>query len=101
MNPDIKEKIETENEQEVQRPRRYKVIFHNDDYTPMDFVIEVLMLFFNKSPQAAIAITEEVHFKGKSVVAIYPKNIAQMKVKQVIEAAQANEYPLNCSMEAE
>lgn len=92
---------DTQEATEVRPPRRYNVIFHNDDYTPMDFVIEVLMVLFNKSPQAALMITEEVHTKGKAVVATFPKNIAQMKVKQVLEAATMNEYPLKCTMEAE
>lgn len=103
MGTDIKEKTsqETESVVETKRPRRYQVIFHNDDYTPMEFVIEVLMVFFNKHPQEALKLTEEIHFKGKSVVAIYPKNIAQMKVRQVTETAKENEYPLMCTMEAE
>lgn len=92
---------DTQESTEVRPPRRFNVLFHNDDYTPMEFVMEVLMVFFNKSPQAAISLTEEVHVKGKAIVATLPKNIAQMKVKQVLEAATMNEYPLKCTMEAE
>lgn len=101
MIPDIKEVTDTDTKQEVKPPRKYKVIFYNDDYTPMDFVMEVLMLFFNKNPQEAEIITIQIHHKGKSIVAVYSKNIAQMKVKQVLEAAKANQFPLKCTMEAE
>ena len=92
---------DTQEETEVRPPRRFNVLFHNDDYTPMEFVMEILIVLFNKSPQSALALTEEVHVKGKAVVATFPKNIAQMKVKQVLEAATMNEYPLKCTMEAE
>lgn len=94
LNPEseIKEKIDV--------PRKFNVVFHNDDYTPMDFVIEVLVVIFNKQTPEALALTETVHLKGKAIVAQYPKNVAQMKVKQVLEAAKANEFPLKCTMEA-
>lgn len=88
-------------EEKTQVPRKYAVIFHNDDYTPMEFVMQVLVLLFQKTIPQATLITEEVHLKGKAVVAIYPKNIAQMRVAQVTEAAKANEFPLKCTMEAQ
>lgn len=91
---------DTETVEKTAVPRKYQVLFHNDDYTPMEFVMEVLMVIFNKTAQEAILITETVHIKGKAVVAIYPKNIAQMKIKQVTEVSLANEYPLKCTMEA-
>lgn len=91
---------DTQVEEKTATPRKYAVIFHNDDYTPMEFVVELLMLIFNKSVQEAMVLTEQVHLQGKAVVASYPKNIAQMKVNQVLEAAKANEFPLKCTMEA-
>ena len=90
----------TETKEKLERPRKYSVVFHNDDFTPMEFVIELLMLIFNKSPQAAMVITEEVHLKGKAIVGEYPKSIAQSKVNEVTEAAKQNEFPLKCTMEA-
>ena len=91
---------DTQVEEKTAVPRKYSVIFHNDDFTPMEFVAELLMLIFNKSDQEAMVLTEQVHLQGKAVVATYPKNIAQMKVNQVLEAAKANEFPLKCTMEA-
>lgn len=85
----------------LDNPRKYNVIFHNDDYTPMEFVIELLMIIFNKNPEEAIVLTETVHLQGKAIVATYPKNIAMMKVKKVEEISKANEFPLKCTMEVE
>ena len=82
-------------------PRKYNVIFHNDDYTPMEFVIELLMILFNKNPEDAFNITQTVHLNGKAIVGSYPKNIATMKVKKVQDIAKENEYPLKCTMEVE
>ncbi len=93
--------VETEEEVELHKPSLYKVILLNDDYTPMDFVVEVLQKFFKKDREAATRIMLEVHNHGKGVCGVYPYDIAETKVHQVLEYARANEHPLQCTMEKE
>jgi ATP-dependent Clp protease adaptor protein ClpS len=85
----------------TKRTIRYKVLLHNDDFTTMEFVVEVLVLFFDKSPGEAETIMLEVHFAGAGVAGLYPRDVAETKVAQVTEYARANEMPLRCSMEPE
>ena len=68
----------------------------NDDYTTMDFVVDVLMRFFNKDPLEAEEIMYQVHEQGSGVCGIYPFDIAESKVNQVTDHARANNYPLLC-----
>ena len=89
----------TEKKVRTERPSLYKVILHNDDYTPMDFVVEVLARFFRKTPEEATEIMLNVHYKGLGVCGVYPYEIAETKVALVTEAARENEYPLQCTME--
>ena len=81
---------------ELDEPRQYEVMLLNDDYTTMDFVVDVLMRFFNKDPLEAEEIMYQVHEQGSGVCGIYPFDIAESKVNQVIEHARANNYPLLC-----
>ncbi len=81
------------------KPSLFKVLLHNDDFTPMDFVIDVLERFFAKDHAQATEIMLTVHYKGKGVCGIYPHEIAETKVAQVTEAAREREYPLQCTME--
>lgn len=83
----------------VQKPSLYKVLLHNDDFTPMEFVVEVLRRYFNKSIHQATEIMLEVHHHGKSQCGVYPFEIAETKVTLVLEAAKENDYPLQCTME--
>ena len=92
---DIQSLIDTIN------PRMYKVIMHNDDYTPMDFVIEVLQKVFHKSADEAENIMWRVHQEGKAVCGVYVKDIAQTKVYQTEQMAKANGFPLLTTMEEE
>ncbi|XOV78386.1 MAG: ATP-dependent Clp protease adapter ClpS [Aestuariibacter sp.] len=85
--------------QRVEPPAMYKVILNNDDYTPMDFVVEVLMRFFNLDPEKANQIMLTVHYRGKAVCGIYTAEIAETKVMQVNQYARKNQHPLLCSME--
>ena len=85
----------------VERPRRYKVLMLNDDYTTQEFVVEVLEGIFRRSRSDAIAIMLSVHQKGKGVAGVYVKSIAETKMKQVHELAQSQEYPLRCTLERE
>lgn len=73
----------------------------NDDYTPMDFVVEVLMRFFRKSELEAIRIMLQVHHEGVGVCGVYPFEIAETKVNQVMQAAAEEGHPLQCIMEPE
>lgn len=82
-------------------PPRYKVLLLNDDYTPMDFVVEVLMRFFKKSKAEATRIMLQVHHAGVGVAGVYPFEIAETKVNQVMAAASAEGHPLQCTMEPE
>ncbi|NOX73463.1 MAG: ATP-dependent Clp protease adapter ClpS [Alphaproteobacteria bacterium] len=85
----------------TKRPPLYKVLLLNDDYTPMDFVVYVLERFFGISNQQATDIMLTVHNKGIAVVGVFSFEIAETKVAQVMELAQRNQHPLQCTMEKE
>ena len=83
----------------VRKPKLYRVILHNDDYTSMEFVVSVLISIFNKPEQEATKIMLDVHNKGKGVCGVYTLDIAVTKVKQVHFEAQKEGFPLRCSYE--
>ncbi len=85
--------------QKFENPKKYNVIFHNDDYTPMEFVIAILSDVFNKDEAEAIRITLEVHEKGKAIVDQYSKEIAKTKKMLVDQIADKYEHPLKCTIE--
>ncbi|ARD22082.1 MULTISPECIES: ATP-dependent Clp protease adapter ClpS [Shewanella] len=87
-------------ESELQPPSMYKVVLNNDDYTPMDFVIEVLQRFFNKDEQQATDIMLAIHHQGKGICGVYSFGIAETKVLQVNQFARENQHPLLCTLEA-
>jgi len=80
-------------------PEDFKVVLLNDDFTTMDFVVEVLMVIFHKKLEDADKIMMDVHLKGKGVVGHYPWDIAATKVEQVHIAARESEFPLRCVLE--
>jgi ATP-dependent Clp protease adaptor protein ClpS len=82
-------------------PRRYKVIFHNDDYTTQEFVVHVLQRFFHKTETEAQHIMLTVHHKGAAVAGVYTKDVAETKVQQVMDAARDNGMPLLLTTEPE
>jgi len=86
-------------EEKTDEPSPYAVILHNDDYTTMDFVIEVLMKFFHKNKQEAVHLMLSVHHKGSAVAGIYSFEIAETKADQVMRHAKAHGFPLRCSIE--
>lgn len=86
---------------ELSEPRKYKVFLLNDDYTPMDFVVEILMKFFYLSEATATQIMLQVHKEGRGLCGVYPRDIAETKVVLVNEFSRLNQYPLLCSMEKE
>jgi ATP-dependent Clp protease adaptor protein ClpS len=83
--------------QKLQPPRKYKVVLNNDDYTPMDFVIEVLMTFFNMDSDRATDVMLQVHEKGKGICGVFSADVAHTKAEQVNRYARDNEHPLLCS----
>jgi len=100
-NPEIEEEVDSESDQEVEEPHRYKVMLLKDDYTTMEFVIEVLVHVFQKSPQDATRIMLNVHHKGVGICGIYPYEIAETKINTVETLARENGFPLKCIMERE
>ena len=80
----------------LKKPKNFEAILLNDDYTTMEFVVEVLKRFFNKDALAAETIMLKIHTEGEAVCGTYPYDIAQSKVSQVIEYSRNNEQPLMC-----
>ncbi len=80
-------------------PKQYKVIVMNDDYTPMEFVVEVLMTFFSMDESKAARVMMSVHTKGKGICGTFSHQIAETKVDQVNEFSRINQHPLMCTME--
>ena len=101
--PDIDESTEvlTETETRLEKPKLFKVILHNDDFTTMEFVVFVLQYVFNRSESDAFSIMLKVHNDGMGVAGIYPYEIATMKSEKTMNLARAREYPLLCSVEEE
>ena len=83
----------------LQPPRMYKVVLLNDDYTPMDFVIDVLQRFFSLDTEQATRIMLKVHNEGRGLCGVYPRDIAATKVEQVSAFAREHQHPLACVME--
>ena len=82
-------------------PRKYKVIYHNDDYTPMEFVTWSLMEFFHRTEIDAQSLTLEVHKVGSAVAGIYDYQIAEQKIWEVLTSAKENQFPLRVTGESE
>jgi len=83
----------------IQEPTLYRVLLHNDDYTPMDFVVEILESVFQVSHERATKIMLDVHEKGMGICGVYTYEIAETKVSVVTDSARKEEYPLKCTME--
>lgn len=83
----------------TQKPSMYKVLLLNDDYTPMEFVVHVLERFFGKNHEEATQIMLHVHRKGVGICGVYPYEIAETKVTQVIDLARKHQHPLQCTLE--
>jgi ATP-dependent Clp protease adaptor protein ClpS len=89
----------TKEQTKTKRPALYKVILLNDDYTPMEFVVEILKTVFHKAHAEATRIMLYVHQNGMGVAGVYPYEVAETHVRTVEELARQNEYPLKCVME--
>ncbi len=83
---------------QLKKPPMYSVIMMNDDYTPMEFVVDVLQRFFNKSPEEATQIMLTVHTKGSAVCAIYTRDVAETKAAVVNQYARESQHPLMCEI---
>ncbi len=90
-----------ESKPKLKKPRLYRVLLLNDDYTPMEFVVIVLEKFFAKPREQAVQIMLHVHQRGTGVCGLYPHDIAETKVQQVLTFARDHQHPLQCTMEPE
>jgi ATP-dependent Clp protease adaptor protein ClpS len=97
--PETKEDAHVRSQQDVNEPPMYKVLLHNDDYTTMEFVVQVLMLVFHKPIETATQIMLNVHQQGIGMCGLYTYEVAETKVETVIRMARENGHPLKCTME--
>ena len=93
--------LDLEERKQSRRPRRFKVLLHNDDFTTMEFVVMILMKHFHKSPGEATHIMLNVHEKGVGVAGVYPRDVAETKVAEVTSEARGEGMPLLLTLEAE
>ncbi len=98
---EIKESKEISSEHIPKHPSMYRVILHNDDYTTMEFVVEILMKIFGKSLEKAYKIMLNVHRQGRGVCGVYTCEVAETKVNTVHQLARDNGFPLRSTMEKE
>ena len=97
--PDHETGVVTRARPKTQKPSRYKVLLLNDDYTPMEFVVMILMRFFTMTNEQATDVMLHVHRRGVGVCGVFPYEVAETKVSQVMDCARQNEHPLQCTME--
>ena len=99
MTETVERKKSKKKTRKLSPPRDYKVILHNDDFTPMEFVTWILETVFHKNTPEAESIMLDVHKKGKGVAGVYTYEIAEQKVWDTLESAKENQFPLQCSAE--
>jgi ATP-dependent Clp protease adaptor protein ClpS len=98
---DLEGELLTEEVTKLKRPDMYRIVLLNDDYTPREFVVWVLIKVFYKSEEEGTRIMLEAHTKGKSIIGVYTYDIARTKVIQVDNLAKQHEHPLKCDLEVE
>ena len=98
-NPEIKEWVTSKTRGEVKEPPMYQVLLINDDYTTMEFVVEILMFIFNKSTEESMHIMLKVHQEGMGLCGVYTYEVAETKVDTVHTLAREKGFPLKCAME--
>ncbi len=96
---DLEQTVEKKQSDAVKPPSMYKVILNNDDYTPMEFVIDVLQKFFSYDIERATQLMLAVHHQGKAVCGVFTAEVAETKVAFVNRYARENEHPLLCTLE--
>ncbi len=101
--PDIEHdgEVLTESETRLEKPKLYKVILHNDDFTTMEFVVFILKHVFMRSDAEAITIMLKVHNEGSGLAGVYSFEVANMKAEKAMNLSRAHEYPLLCTVEEE
>ena len=99
--PEVEEEVTSESKDEVREPSMFRVLLHNDDYTTMEFVVEILITVFNKSPEEAVEVMLNVHRKGIGICGVYTYEVSETKVNIVHVLARENGFPLKCTMEKE
>ena len=85
----------------LKKPPLYKVLLLNDDFTPMEFVVMLLMRFFNMGRDKAEQIMIHIHTRGLGVCGVYPREIAETKMRQTLDCAREHQHPLQCTLEKE
>jgi ATP-dependent Clp protease adaptor protein ClpS len=93
--------VAIEDRVKAKKPSLYKVLLHNDDYTTMEFVVWLLMTVFHHDTTSAQRIMLHVHQKGMGVAGVYPREVAETKVRKTLDLARSHEFPLECTMEPE
>ena len=91
--------VATKTRDKTKKPSMYRVLLMNDDYTPMEFVVSILISIFNKSPEEATRVMLSVHQTGIGTCGVYTFEIAETKVAQVMDASKRNQHPLQCTLE--
>lgn len=100
--PDLVRKPDAEvTEPQLKRPPMFRIVMLNDDFTPMEFVIEILMRYFHKSEESANILMLQVHTEGRAICGLFPSGIAETKVHQVETASRSAGHPLRCIVERE
>lgn len=97
----VKEQMGVQSQNKVREPKRYHVVMHNDDFTPMDFVVYVLVTIFLKEEKEAVDLMLQVHNGQKAVIGTYSYDIAHTRVNQVMEMARKEGYPFRVTVEEE
>jgi ATP-dependent Clp protease adaptor protein ClpS len=95
------EEVATETRERLKKPPLFRVLLHNDDFTTMEFVVEVLRRVFGKSEADAFRVMWAVHTEGVGCAGVYTYEVAEMKVERVTQMARAQEFPLLCTLEEE
>ena len=93
--------LEAEPKTQVKKPPMFKVILLNDDFTPMDFVVQLLRTIFRRSEEEAVDIMLQIHRDGSGICGVYTRDVAETKADLTIKTARSHEYPLQCKIENE
>ncbi len=94
MHMAVKESVREQTKERIRVPRQYQVLIYNDDFTPMDFVVEVLVRIFDKEVNQAVALMMSIHKGNYAVAGVYPRDIAQTKAQEAVSWAREEGYPL-------
>lgn len=96
----IAEMIQQEAKPVLKQPAMYQVVMHNDDFTPMEFVVTILERFFSMDTTRAVNVMHQIHMTGRAVCGVFTRDVAETKVDQVVDYARRHEHPLLCEIEA-